>query len=227
MKKIVPFLVLVTILSCNTGETEKASKYLSQSTTASHDSIEAIIKRQNDLRDKIQEIKEQNRETYSIGSAESEVIRIQGQPTSVLGEAPNQLFFYGHDYVKFKDGRVSNYSNTDGTLRIELKPNATTGNKTTVEVATPKGKTKYVYFTCYIKEFNEQVKYYSKIFKIENYTTDKMFQIGDCLTERVRFFTRTTQKITMLPSEFETYSLVSSSWSNQSGNIMPGQDFCK
>lgn len=55
---------------------------------------------------------------FSLGSSQAEVLRIQGPPTRVQG----QTWIYGFSEVHFKDGKVSRYNNSDGTLRVRLLP---------------------------------------------------------------------------------------------------------
>ncbi len=54
---------------------------------------------------------------FSIGSTKKEVLKIQGQPTSM-----NDYFWkYGYSKVDFKDGRVSGYNNWDNNLKIKVE----------------------------------------------------------------------------------------------------------
>ena len=55
---------------------------------------------------------------FTIGSAQAEVLKVQGAPKEVRG----QTWIYGVSEVSFKDGRVSRYNNFDGTLRVRLIP---------------------------------------------------------------------------------------------------------
>lgn len=56
--------------------------------------------------------------TFSIGSSQSEVFRIQGPPARIHG----QTWVYGLSEVQFRDGRVSRYDNFDGSLRVSMGP---------------------------------------------------------------------------------------------------------
>ena len=57
---------------------------------------------------------------FTIGSTEAEVRRIQGTPDSY--SSGGALWWYGLSYVKFRGGRVVEYSNGSGTLHIKLEP---------------------------------------------------------------------------------------------------------
>lgn len=54
--------------------------------------------------------------TFSIGSSQSEVYRIQGAPTRVHG----QTWVYGLSEVQFRDGLVTRYDNFDGSLLVSM-----------------------------------------------------------------------------------------------------------
>jgi hypothetical protein len=56
--------------------------------------------------------------TFTLGSSEKDVLRIQGPPDKAGGGR----WTYGLSEVRFKDGQVSGYDNFDGRLRVSLMP---------------------------------------------------------------------------------------------------------
>ncbi len=62
--------------------------------------------------------RESNKEFFTLGSSEQEVLQVQGAPTSVKG----RIWLYGLSEVFFKEGRVERYNNFDGNLKIRLMP---------------------------------------------------------------------------------------------------------
>lgn len=57
--------------------------------------------------------------TYlSLGSTEDDVLRVQGTPTRV----EQDKWFYGFSEIKFKDGRICDFNNYFGNLKLRLQP---------------------------------------------------------------------------------------------------------
>lgn len=238
MKKFLPLLFSFTCLACNdqsnTTEKDNVIKLQEQKIKELEDRLNEVEKNQkNDVTPEKADIDyspkhtPQTQDFFYIGSTEEEVLKVQGQPTSILGGGSRKTYMYGRDNITFDNGKVTSYMNLDGSLKIKVKSvsNSSSVNKNNALPVKPK-LTKYVYYTCYIKEFGEMTKYISKIYTIEDYTDEKMFKIGDCLTEQIRFFKQTRDKITMLPDWFDSYSAASIKWNNASGGQMPGQEFC-
>jgi hypothetical protein len=59
----------------------------------------------------------------TLGSTEDEVLLVQGTPSRVEQEK----WFYGFAEVRFKDGRLREYDNYFGTLRVRLVPSSAVG----------------------------------------------------------------------------------------------------
>ena len=59
----------------------------------------------------------------TIGSSEEEVLLVQGTPTRVEGDR----WFYGFSELVFKNGRVVEYDNYFGSLKMRLLPSALSG----------------------------------------------------------------------------------------------------
>lgn len=61
------------------------------------------------------------RKFITIGSTKSDVIRIQGTPTSLhrysFGE---EWWFYGFSHIVFKNSRVDSWADSDGRLRVGM-----------------------------------------------------------------------------------------------------------
>jgi hypothetical protein len=56
----------------------------------------------------------------SIGSTEKEVLRVQGQPTSITDYGDDKTFFYELSSIHFHNGKVRGYDNTGGNLKIKI-----------------------------------------------------------------------------------------------------------
>lgn len=237
MVKLLPLLILFTYVSCKnqSSTTEKDNVIQSQ-----EQKIKELEERLNKVeqpngagtRDSVDYSqiyiapKENRKEYYSIGATESEVLDIQGEPSSINDFGSGKMFMYGASIVTFRNDKVVSYSNLDNNLKIRVSSKTLSTSNSSPQTVTPKGKTKYVYYTCYLKEFGEMTKYISKIYTIENYSDEKMWKIRDCLTEQVRFFKQIRDNITILPEWFDTYSDASTDRSSLSGGQMPGQDLC-
>jgi len=59
--------------------------------------------------------------SFSIGSDKSEVLRIQGNPTSTmkLDVLNKEIWSYGNSSVTFSYGKVSEYSDFDNNLKVQ------------------------------------------------------------------------------------------------------------
>lgn len=57
-------------------------------------------------------------ETFTLGSPEKDVLRVQGPPDKAVGGR----WSYGLSEVRFHDGRVVGYDNFDGRLRVMILP---------------------------------------------------------------------------------------------------------
>jgi len=75
---------------------------------------------------------------YSLGSTENEVLKIQGQPTSISVIGNSTTYFYSYSSVSFENGIVVSYDNSARNLKIRIKP------QTQKTIAKKIGK--YVYF---------------------------------------------------------------------------------
>ena len=96
------------------------------------DYIENLEKKNAELEKELQQIRENpndetkknqadNESYFSIGSTEDEVLEAMGDPKSLDKVGPFKTYYYGLSYIRFKDGRVESYDNTDGNLKIKLK----------------------------------------------------------------------------------------------------------
>ena len=63
---------------------------------------------------------------FTLGSSDSEVLKIQGTPSRIQGET----WVYGVSEVNFKNGRVTGYNNFDRSLRVRMEPGAHGGRYT-------------------------------------------------------------------------------------------------
>jgi len=60
---------------------------------------------------------------FTVGSTEDDILRIQGTPTRV----EQDRWFYGFAEIKFKDGRVTEFNNYFGNLKVRLHPSRLSG----------------------------------------------------------------------------------------------------
>lgn len=132
-------LLYILAISCNTNETpvNKSDKgtnvvlvdtisNISQSTIEtkvkvdsaknySHEPTEAEIRRQKKAYEEIF-----GPEFYKIGAKSSDVIKVEGQPNSVIVSGPYKTFYYGRNSVTFYNRRLQDYNNFDGKLKIKI-----------------------------------------------------------------------------------------------------------
>ena len=57
---------------------------------------------------------------YNIGSSKNTVLRIQGTPTRIINAGSTVLWYYKSSSVTFQNGKVSEFSNINGNLKIQL-----------------------------------------------------------------------------------------------------------
>lgn len=62
-----------------------------------------------------------NTNYFTIGSSEEEVLDVMGDPTSINGSGNTKFFHYESDYVLFRNGKVENYSNSSGNLKVRVR----------------------------------------------------------------------------------------------------------
>lgn len=67
---------------------------------------------------------------WTIGSTRDKLFRMQGTPSRVVryDYSKRELLYYGNNTVDLMDGKVTGYSNYDGTLRVFTPAVGTTGN---------------------------------------------------------------------------------------------------
>jgi hypothetical protein len=57
---------------------------------------------------------------YKIGAKTSVVIKVEGQPTSISVTGPFKTFYYGRNSLTFYNGRLQEYNNADGSLKVRI-----------------------------------------------------------------------------------------------------------
>jgi curved DNA-binding protein CbpA len=57
---------------------------------------------------------------YTIGSSKNAVLRIQGNPSQIINAGSTVMWYYGTSSVTFENGKVSEFSNIGGNLKIKL-----------------------------------------------------------------------------------------------------------
>ncbi len=60
-------------------------------------------------------------EYYKIGAKSADVIKIEGQPTSVSVIGPYKTFYYRRNSLRFYNSRLQDYDNTDGRLKVKIE----------------------------------------------------------------------------------------------------------
>jgi hypothetical protein len=166
------------------------------------------------------------KEYFTIGSTETEVLDIQGDPSSIndLGGS-SKLFMYGSSMITFRNGQVVSYSNLDNNLKIRIGSKTKSENSSDTQSEATKGNTKYVYFYCFIQDLNLEI-YYSKIYKITDFNEDRLFKIKNCLVEQIRFFKQQSGKIDLFEYTFDSFTKASEQWNGQTGKKIFGDGTC-
>ena len=122
MKRFFYTLFIISIFTaCNQSPSQTEKDY-----------TENLEKKNGELQKELQQMRESpneetkkdkvNHESYfTIGSTEDEVLEVMGDPASLDKIGPFKTYNYGLSYIRFKDGRVESYGNTDGNLKIKVK----------------------------------------------------------------------------------------------------------
>ena len=118
-------LFLLLIVSCqNSSQAEK--EYI-KNLEEKNRLLEQELQERKDKKDKKdqknipEETNQTSKDYFTIGSTEKEVLAIMGTPTSYLDMEPYYTkYHYGMSNVTFQKGKVSNYDNVDGNLKVKL-----------------------------------------------------------------------------------------------------------
>ncbi|MDD5149337.1 MAG: hypothetical protein PHC28_02500 [Flavobacterium sp.] len=153
---------------------------------------------------------------YSLGSTEDEVLKIQGQPTSISKIGNSTTYFYSYSYVSFENGKVESYNNSAHNLKIKIKPQS----------PKPKKIGKFVYFQFlnghtefdnfsgkFIRIENE----ISDIYSIPNYTTDKQSEIEFCISKSYKEWTG--ENVILIPVVSGDKNTIITLWKTEQGKV--------
>lgn len=122
MKKYLFISISLIFISCNQSNLEK-------------EYIENLEEKNKILEKELLELKgkskptdnhlnksENQKDFFTIGSTEDEVIDIMGEPTSYLKTAPEaRKFLYGLSTIYFYQGKVISYDNLDNNLKVRVR----------------------------------------------------------------------------------------------------------
>lgn len=174
---------------------------------------------------------------FTIGSSEEDVLQVMGDPNSIMNyDALNmKCFYYGRSSVTFKNGKVTEYSNSDNNLKVKYKASNSSDNESHIVdgIKSPnnttktieKKTTKWVYFS----GFAGGTHYYSRIYEIDDYTEDKALQIKNALIDKLKLYTNSEEKVVLLIDSFSSYASASKSWEGEmeviKGKRIPDDDF--
>ncbi|NCI48092.1 hypothetical protein [Sediminibacterium soli] len=88
--------------------------------------------------------------------------------------------------------------------------------------------TKWVYFTAFVPKgsISDIEAYYSKVYKVSDYTDEKMLKIKDCLIETLKSSSSSPYKIVIQHHLFGSYSQASEKWEAESGTRIFGDGSC-
>jgi len=155
---------------------------------------------------------------YSLGSTENEVLKIQGQPTSISVIGNSTTYFYSYSSVSFENGIVVSYDNSARNLKIRIKP------QTQKTIAKKIGK--YVYFKippCPMEydrikeEFISKEREISAVYYIPEFTEGKLIEIDHCITEDYKkWYEKNTF---LLPVIMDDKNLILTLWKAEPGKL--------
>lgn len=155
---------------------------------------------------------------YSLGATEEQVLRIQGQPTSMSTTGSFTTYHYGYSYLSFTDGYLTSYDNSNRNLRIKIKP--TYQQNKTVKSS---GVTMYAYFI-YLTDNLYGPSPISELFTINNYTYKMLDSFEFCLTKEYKQnYGGNATVIQVLKSN---RSEILNKWNEEKGSITNTSIFC-
>ncbi len=142
MKQFISILSLLILTSCNDSSSNNNSEsiYVDTSYTVSVDTTPVLEKNLEEEVIKVDSAKNYYHEPteeerskqekvyeeffgprfYKIGAKSSVVIKVEGQPSRVSVAGPYKTFYYGRNSVTFYNGRLQEYDNADGNLKIKI-----------------------------------------------------------------------------------------------------------
>jgi hypothetical protein len=132
MKILLPFLLLLSFLSCNSKTSNTGKDDVIQSQEQKIKELEErlnkleeakgtpVNKRKGDYTRTSTPPPETRKSYYSIGSTESEVLEIQGEPTSIDDLGSAKFYTYGLSSITFENGKLSSFSNLGKNLKIRV-----------------------------------------------------------------------------------------------------------
>lgn len=141
MKFSVYFILLITLSSCGQEELKEAKKSISYLQYENSKLYSDFEQKEKELQIQIDVLRSQledcqlyvqqnqkiaSGEYFSIGSTKKDVIRIMGDPLEVTEIGPFTTFYYSGSMldratVGFENGRVKDYNNVAGKLKIKIK----------------------------------------------------------------------------------------------------------
>lgn len=154
---------------------------------------------------------------YSLGATEEQVLRVQGQPTSMNTIGSFTTYHYGYSYLSFTDGYLTSYDNSNKNLRIKIIPTSQNQKKK------GSGVTKYVYFI-----FSDGTFYgdspITELFTIENYTYENFAAFEFCITKEYK--KESGENATVLSVLKSDRSAILQKWNEEKGRISNASFFC-
>lgn len=234
-KKFVQAFLIIFLFSCNGKESKQKSEYIKNLEEKNRRLEQDLQEQLNQKDDKTQTYTpvsspppvNYSNSYFSIGSTEADVISVMGDPTSVMEFGGQKRFSYGVSSVVFQNGRVKEYSNYGNNLKVKYKADGDLSNSANASSDENKSsKSKWIYFSCLLKEFRDYQSHYSKIYTVNDFTDDKGLEIKNCLIQKIKFFTGTEERIILIGHEFNSLSEASAKWNNESGKQIIGDYDC-
>lgn len=190
--------------------------------------LEEQIKRDNNIKQKPEAKSEPSYnyesnvpEYFTMGSTESEVIGIMGEPNSITNFEllDSKIFYFNQSTVHFKNGKVTSYNNFSNNLRVRYSSGKSNENNNTKSV-------KHIYFSGFSMISHELVSYYSTIYTIKDYTEDEMIKIKNCLLERIKSDGLNDTKFHLSSHIYDSLKEASEQWEKETGKRIFGDGIC-
>ncbi len=179
---------------------------------------------------------------FTIGSSENTVLKVQGQPSSIMRTGDYSTFMYGSSSVSFTNKLVDGYSNR-GNLKIRVGSSANNTSATKKKKTNKTAKTskkvntevKWIYFTFmttsnsgpdvdfFSGKLIPHAFEYSKIYSISGYTYEMQKNLEFCLTKNYKEFYG--ESVSLIPHIYDDRDLALQMWNDEKGR-MSGVSSC-
>ena len=119
MKNVLSILIFLVLIGCNKSSSEREKDYIKNLEEKNRALEKELQSKENSYKNG--ESGKISNEFFKIGSTEDEVLQVMGDPSSLDNVGPFKIFHYESSSVKFENGRVRDYDNFDGNLKVKVK----------------------------------------------------------------------------------------------------------